>query len=143
MSERDVEVVRRSFGAWNRGDIEGFIALYHRDCEWDFSRFDGWPEESVYAGHSALRRLFEQWLSAWEDFHVEPQQLRAVGDNRVLAQARTFSRGKKSGAYVESPPFYQLCTLREGKVLRVTNYTDPDEALEAAGLSELDAHAES
>jgi len=129
-------VVRKSFDAWNRGDIESFVALYHSDCEWGFTHFDGWPEEGTYAGHSGLRRLFEQWLSAWEDFHVEAEEVGPVGDDRVLMQARTFSRGKGSGAYVESPPFWQLCTLREGKLLRVVNYTDRAEALEAAGLSE-------
>jgi ketosteroid isomerase-like protein len=134
MSPENVELIRRSFDAWSRGDVDGFVALYHPDCKWDFSHFDGWPEEDTYTGHSGLRRLFEQWLSAWEDFRVEPEELTPVDDERVLVQARTFSHGRGSGVYVESPPFWQVCTLREGKLLRVVSYTDGDEAREAVGL---------
>ena len=39
--------------------------------------------------------------------------------------------------------FWQVGEARNGKVLRVVNYSNLDEAKEAAGLSEQDVHADS
>jgi hypothetical protein len=36
-----------------------------------------------------------------------------------------------------------ITTVRDGKVIRMENYDDRREALEAVGLSEQDAHADS
>jgi ketosteroid isomerase-like protein len=44
-------------------------------------------------------------------------------------------RGRASGVKVETR-FYEVYTLREGKVSRVDEYTERAEALEAAGLRE-------
>ena len=44
-------------------------------------------------------------------------------------------RGRESGAEVESPIAY-VAQYRNGKVIRLDDYLDHQEALEAAGLSE-------
>jgi hypothetical protein len=44
-------------------------------------------------------------------------------------------RGRKSGVMVDTR-FYEVYTLREGKVSRVDEFNEMAEALEAAGLSE-------
>jgi ketosteroid isomerase-like protein len=44
-------------------------------------------------------------------------------------------RGKRSKVPIEQP-FWMVTTLRDGLAVRVQNYVDRDEALEAAGLSE-------
>ena len=53
----------------------------------------------------------------------------------MLVGATARGRGKQSG--VESGwHLWHLWTLREGKIVRGEGFTDRDEALEAAGLSE-------
>ena len=44
-------------------------------------------------------------------------------------------RGKGSGAETETP-MGSVVDFQNGKVIRVRTYLDPNEALEAAGLSE-------
>ena len=39
--------------------------------------------------------------------------------------------------------FFDVFTLRDGLIVRIEEYTDRNQALEAAGLSEQDAHADS
>jgi ketosteroid isomerase-like protein len=51
-------------------------------------------------------------------------------------------RGKGSEVPVEGL-FFHVVELRDGKFLRVKEYTDKAQALEAVGLSEQDAHADS
>jgi ketosteroid isomerase-like protein len=49
--------------------------------------------------------------------------------------AHHHGRGRASGVEVDTR-FYEVYALREGKVLRVDEYTDRAEALEAVGLRE-------
>ena len=44
-------------------------------------------------------------------------------------------QGRESGVEVDTR-FYEVCSLRDGKVSRVDEYIERDDALEAAGLSE-------
>jgi ketosteroid isomerase-like protein len=56
-----------------------------------------------------------------------------VGDKLVtIGVLRT--RGKQSGAATESP-LATVVEFKDGKGVRIRTYLDPNEALEAAGLS--------
>jgi ketosteroid isomerase-like protein len=57
-----------------------------------------------------------------------------AGD-QVVVVAHHQGRGRASGVDVDTR-FYEVYTLREGKVWRVDEYTERAEALEAAGLRE-------
>jgi ketosteroid isomerase-like protein len=50
MSEENVEIVRRSFEAWNRRDLTTWLTLYRSDAEVDYSRSRS-PFKGVYRGH--------------------------------------------------------------------------------------------
>ena len=68
-------------------------------------------------------------------FHKLPHLI--DNDDLILAivVAHHSGRGRKSGVEVDTR-FYEVYTLREGKVSRVDEYTERAEALQAAGLSE-------
>jgi len=76
------------------------------------------------------------WFSAFEfdEWQLEVDEL-FDRDDRVVAMARQYGPGSSSGADV-SLKFAQVLTLRVGKIVRVDNYLDRGQALEAAGLSE-------
>jgi ketosteroid isomerase-like protein len=57
-----------------------------------------------------------------------------AGD-RVVLSAHHRGRGRGSGIKVDAR-FYEVYTLREGKIVRVDEFTERAEALEAAGLRE-------
>ena len=52
------------------------------------------------------------------------------------------ARGRGSGGEVEME-YWQVWLFRDGKAARWEEYQDRQEALEAAGLSEQDVHADS
>ena len=58
-----------------------------------------------------------------------------AGDDRVVAIYRQRATGKGSGVSVEWLGG-MVIELRDGRAIRTTNYPEPAEALEAAGLSE-------
>ncbi len=73
-------------------------------------------------------------MEAFAEARVEIGEIRDLGD-QVLAIGRFSVRGKASGAEAESPVGY-LFDFRNGKLIRLRTYLDPEKALEAAGLRE-------
>ena len=57
-----------------------------------------------------------------------------AGD-RVVVTARHRGRGRESGVSVDAR-FYEIYSLRDGKIVRVDEFAERIEALEAAGLRE-------
>ena len=55
---------------------------------------------------------------------------------------RTRTRGKASGVETDTP-LALVTEIRNGKTISIQAYLDPRQALEAVGLSEQDAHADS
>jgi ketosteroid isomerase-like protein len=53
----------------------------------------------------------------------------------VVAAVRMRARGRASGIPVDAR-FYDVYTLRQGKIVRMDQFTRRSEALEAAGLRE-------
>jgi uncharacterized protein len=141
--EEKLNLTHESYEAFNRNDLEGLLQLYDADCEWNLSNYAGWPERQVYRGREGLAEFFEAWLDPWEDFSYEVKQVVNLPGSRVLVVGYGRGHGRHSGAEVELGPIGQIIDFRGGKVLRVNTYSDVEEARNAAGLSEQDAHADS
>ena len=80
-------------------------------------------------GHEGVAKAFRDWFEAFEEFTIEPEDFSAHGD-RVLVAMRQRARGKGSGLEIEER-FYQLFTLRDGKVFRFEEYSEHVDALKA------------
>jgi ketosteroid isomerase-like protein len=132
MPEENVELVRRSFEAWNRNDWEALKQLYDADVE--AVAPTGWPETGVIRGYDEVRIQFERNKDSWEEEHVEIDEIREVSPELVLARIRWVTKGKESGIPFESP-ISTLFRLR-GRIVRIEYYFNHAEALEAAGLAE-------
>ncbi len=131
MSQENVEVVRRVYVAWARGDFSEADAF---DPEVVFEMVD-WPEASRSRGLDAMRRGWLGALGAWEDFRAEATEFIDAGERDVLVLNRIRGRGKGSGVDVEADTA-SLWTLDGGRVVRLALYWDRAKALEAVGLSE-------
>jgi ketosteroid isomerase-like protein len=92
------------------------------------------PDSTVHRGIDAVRGQFARWVEAYPDLTVEPLEAKGKGD-KVFLWVRFSGHGAGSGVPVEAELAHVL-TVRDGKVARTVEYSDRDEALEAAGLSE-------
>ena len=132
MSQANVEVIRRGWDAWLRGDLPGLFSHFDPEVVWDTSHFHDWPE-SAYHGIEGVERFLTEWLEVWADYEMEVDDVIAAPDGRVLSLLRQRGRGRDSGLPMEMR-LAQIATLRDGKVTRLDNYEDPGEALRDAGL---------
>ena len=98
------------------------------------------PWRAAYHGHDGVRRWWKNLLDVLPDYSVEVVEVRDVGDLTVAACAfaatarvATFRWSRRSG----SGP------VAAREVRLVAQLPHAAEALEAVGLSEQDAHADS
>ena len=138
MSQANVEVVRRWIEAFNRRDFEGLTELTEPDFELK-SVFV--PIEGDFRGYAALQAYFEAVDEAYEHLLSVPEEFIDAGAAVVVVTQLDW-RGKGSGAHGDTPVVVAFW-LRAGKVFREETFTDRAKALEAVGLSEQDAHADS
>lgn len=130
MSEENVEAVRRQHEHFSRtGEV--LPEIYDSEAEWMAARED--PDAATHRGLKAIRRYFAQWVEMFEGIDFRAKELIDAGD-KVFAWMRFSGTGTTSGVPVEMEQG-QVWTFRCGKVVRVEEYFDRAEALEAAGLS--------
>jgi ketosteroid isomerase-like protein len=127
-------IVRAVYAAFSGlaqgGEIASYVAAhFDSDCE-----YRPVEEASTIRGHHALIRWVERWLEAWDDAWDEVDEITQVGET-IVAAITVHGRGRLSGMEV-SQRLFDVFELRNGRVVRITEYLDPDQALEAAGLRE-------
>ena len=132
MSQENVEIVRHAYAAWTRNDREPALAFFAEDIVWTPARED--PDPRPHRGRQGVRRFWAQWEELFDDIRVEPEELTEVGD-RVLSRLHVTGSGKGSGIDIDQR-VYQVVELRDGAIVRVDEFYDRADALEAAGLSE-------
>jgi ketosteroid isomerase-like protein len=81
-------------------------------------------------GVEGLRAVWLDWLSPWESYRTETEEVVDLGD-RVLVLVHDF--GRRAGIDEEVPlSAAAIWTLRDGRITRADFYADRDEALAAA-----------
>jgi ketosteroid isomerase-like protein len=118
MSQENVEIVRAYYEAWNAG---------------------GWPEPGPFVGTEAVMREWEQIRGTFDADALEPI---SFIDNADRVVVRHVWRGAGHGPEVNLENTNAFM-VRQGRIVYQELFWDHDEALEALGLSEQDAHADS
>jgi ketosteroid isomerase-like protein len=155
MSQENVEIVRQLLPPPDanfvtdviyRGDEAGWKARVGEIARWFTDDFVGVGHAGAsaisYRGLQAWRDAWLDWLEPWESYRAETQRVVDAGD-RVFVHSRAFGRRPGMEAEIELPGASNVWTLRDRRVARLDHFTDETEALEAAGLPEQDAHADS
>jgi ketosteroid isomerase-like protein len=132
MSQENLDSTRGGIDAWNRGDLEEWLAGFAPKVE--LHTTDRFPDRGVYRGRAGLERYWAEIRDDIEEPGLSVSDMRAIGD-RVFVAATGRGRGKRSKVPMEQPIWF-VATLRDGLAVRVETYVDANEALEAAGLEE-------
>ena len=125
MSQENVEIVRRFLVV----DVDVDSALPYADPAIVWNPI----EEPAAQGHDAVRANLERWENEWDEYEVIPEEFIDTGD-RVVVTVHLRGRGRGSGIEIDAR-FYEVYTLRDGKIVRMDEFAEQSEALEAAGLS--------
>ena len=140
MSRENVELMRKAYEAWNRGELDWL--LDHMTDDFEFWAGLGFSDlDAVYRGKEGWRRFVEMWRDAWAEITVRVERIEDLED-RLLALLTFDGNGRGSGVEV-SLRVGQVATVRDTKLSKLVSTPSWDEALKAVGLSKQDAHADS
>ena len=134
-----MEIVRRQ--------IEGFQAGMERgdpgavfdagtvaaDAEWIVR--EGMDGRTVWTGREEFVEFMRTWTEEFEGWSIQVERLIDAGEDRVVALTHQSGTGKGSGVPVELD-LGLIYELKDGRVIRITNYLTHAEALEAAAPRE-------
>ena len=136
MSQENVEVVRRVTQVWNQGGWEAVIEEGLLDPDIEYHDDKKWPEaRSAFGATALVERFVEVMEVLGKDAEVEVEELFDCGEDRVTMIFRFRGEASASGIHHEYRWGYD-CRVRDGQLNFIQAYLDPQEALEAAGLSE-------
>ncbi len=123
------EVVRRSYEAFARGDLDAVVAEMADDIEWQQAQ--GLPHGGTYRGLDEVRKnvfapLDRDW---WSEFAADPAEFLDAGDEVVvLGRYRGTALGTGRALDV---PFVHIWSFRGGKAWRFRQFLDTAGWIEA------------
>jgi len=132
MSQENVEIVRGAAHAFNRRDVDAWLAHFDPEIVW--YAFPDEPDPGPFHGHDAVRAMAARWMDVLSDFRMEAKEFIDAGEY-VLMPARMLGRIRDSDAEVAVDEVY-VNKCRNGKIAEVRECRTKEEALEAVGLRE-------
>ena len=125
------DAIRRVFAAFTKRDWAAFSATLDSDVE-----YKPVEENVVYRGQEAVIAYVQRWLEVWETFSAEAEVVEKTwAKDRAFVIIRLRGRGRGSGVEIDMRLFW-VADLRGGRLFRISEYSNREEALEAVGLSE-------
>jgi uncharacterized protein len=118
----NVDIVRRSYDAFSRHDMDGVMGDMHPEIVWDQAQ--GLPHGGTYRGLGEVKRnifdpLDEQW---WDEFSADPDEFLDAGRNVVVVgRYRGTAKGTSKQLDV---PFVHIWTVEGNKAIRFRQYLD-------------------
>ena len=91
-------------------------------------------EGESYRGHEGMERFLAEMREEWEGVRFEIEETRDAGE-QVVAIGRFRARGRASGVDI-NVPLGVFTRVRRGKIVYMRFFSEPAEALAAAGLSD-------
>lgn len=113
---------------WRRGDSAR--ELFDPEIEWSTPH----PDASAIRGREELLAFLRRYAGTWQDYRIELEEIRDVGEHRVLV---LFSESSSKGSGVETRVRPTgIWTVSDGRATSFKAYADRTEALKSVGLSD-------
>jgi hypothetical protein len=138
MPSANLDLVRSIYTAWERGD---FGSTRWADSQIEFVLVDG-PDPRSLKGVDTMATGWREFLTAWAEYRVQPDEYRDLGGDLVLVLVRAGGHGKASGVdlgLTGERGGANLFHITNGKVTRLFVYFNRDRALADLGLAPEDA----
>ena len=99
VSEKNVEIVRRIFEAWEAGDMGAMLAPFADDLV--TRRLEPMVDPGTWHGVDGALEVGAEWMETFDQFTMNGEEFVDTGD-RVVVRVRQEGRGGASGVPVEA-----------------------------------------
>lgn len=127
MSEQNLDVVRRGYDAFGRGDLDALLGLFDDNIEWTSPGPPDLPTAGTRRGRQQVAAFFGAVDQVYEIQRFEPKTFLADGD-RVVVLGDDTARIKATGKII-TPAWAHAFTLRDGRIISFTEYIDTSEVV--------------
>jgi ketosteroid isomerase-like protein len=125
----NVETVRTAIEAFNRGDMEAMLKIgYAEEFVYDWTRSMG-PNRGIYRGVEGFMEFINDQWSTFESVTLEAHDFIPRGIY-VVVPTTTHGRGRQGVSVTAKSA--QLYTFDGGRLVRITLFQSPADALAAA-----------
>jgi ketosteroid isomerase-like protein len=125
VSEDNVDVIRKAFDAFNRGDIPAVVGVLHQEVDWHNPDAPYPPPAgggTQRGPDNVVAAIFGPVPETWDGFQAVGERFLDAGDH-VVVTGRFIGRARAGGGPLDAP-FALVFEMRAGKVTRVDQYTD-------------------
>jgi ketosteroid isomerase-like protein len=116
------EPLRRTVEAYRRGDLDEHMSSYAPDAVLDMSA----RGLGIFEGRAAIRGFWEDYYRSFDDLKFELEQALDLGNGVMFAIVRQDACPAGSGEV--QLRYAAVGVWEDGKIVRMTNYNDIDEA---------------
>ena len=128
-SNSNVEIVRRGYEAFGRGDLETLMSLFAEDITWTTPGPPELPTSGRRRGHQEVAGFFQTLNMHFQIDQFTPRQFIAEGD-KVVVTGDELARSRRTGRPI-TVEWCHIFELRDGKVVAFNEYFDTWAAVEA------------
>jgi uncharacterized protein len=128
MADRNVDVVRAGYEAWNRGDLDAVREIYAPEVTASAGAL--WPAAGEVSGPEAIIQAFASILNTFEHSELVPEEFVEEGDAVLVP---TLWRGTMAGSEgVIEQRLVVVYTLRGAQIVHIGYYPSMAEARAAS-----------
>jgi ketosteroid isomerase-like protein len=132
MSQQNLDAVRAVYEEWAKGNLRAGRDLFDPDIL--FIPLPEIPNAGRYHGTESMRDFMRGWMEAWQTLTLTAEDF-IEADNSVVVAVRQSGIGQESGTPSDFL-YFSVWTFRGRAVIRMEDFSDRAQALEAVGLSE-------
>jgi ketosteroid isomerase-like protein len=125
----NVELLRRGYEAFNRGDVAAVVELLDPAIVVDV--LEDSPIAQRFHGHDGFRKLLAENGEMFSYYSNRPEEIVEVSGEQIVVVVRSEARGRASGAEVAGQ-IAHLWTLRDRRAIRFEAFRSREAALAAA-----------
>jgi ketosteroid isomerase-like protein len=129
MSRENVEVLRRAYAAYERGDVAAML----NDAHPEQVTYRAEPDGATYHGPEGFMQAIAEWVEDFDEFTATAEEFIDANDHQVVVRVHQEAVGAQSGAPIEGD-FWFVHTLNDPKITRLDMFASKAQAFEAAGL---------
>jgi ketosteroid isomerase-like protein len=130
VGREQIEVVKRSLDAWNRGDVDAMVAGAAPDSEYAIAELN--PNARLLRGREEIADYLRDWHETVHGLHYELEEMRDAGEAVVLLGTMSGRVGEDGPEITAELAF--VLRFDGTVVVRTEEYLDAHLALEAVGL---------
>src|SRR2546430_2516959 len=129
----DADLITRMLHEWNGGDVDALVQVFDPEVEVR-PALSTFLASMVYRGHEGIREWYAETNEPWAQLQAEAERFVEAGDRTVVIVAL---HARVSGSEIDvAGRIAHVVTVRDGRILRLDGYDEPDKALAAVGLAE-------